>query len=1802
VTEVYHNIERLERQLHPGAAAGGLTLQGLIAATTKVALEAFEGPEWTQFPRPVDRLRLLLYFVDPGQQYFSHNQEVLLSAEQLARRGRPADASVGGGSGPRLPSNLHEAYAEASRSVAHLLGPGSLRESVPEGWSHRPSRPTSPAPRGPRLSGAAHATARQYVPSSPFRRGMGQAAGAGAIASQPGSPIPRPSRARFGSELEEEGGGWDGVYRSHDVSVDQLEAMLGGGGGKSDGSLVMSVAEVESSFLVAHAPSPPMLSPSPPRARPPAPPTFTRTPTADAPTGELLDLSRAPAGATAGILSREACESRDRLDGARKAMADGLAAGEAPSAEAVGIFAASRYGAAGALDLPVSVQRAKAMGIRSPAAHPPSLNSDVTAHGPLQSGAIQLMRGVRSGMTRAPGGLEATGGDWTEAGAGGSGSPFKHSVHPHGALNPAHFTASAVTSTLSRSADLSAASGFGAPSVTWAQEEQEGGEEEGEPLGSRTHGGFGFSVESSAAGDGEAGGQASVASFSSLVRPALLASSQGVSTHSALGVTRVRVEGHKGTATPAAWHASALAPPSARRRLPPGVTQAEAVARLDRFMLGKLVAEGGLTVDHLAATFQGEGDGIAGRAHFLAMTAGARAKSAEAVRDSVTAHNALVLASLDALPGPKEGAVRAAHRSTTGSAMMIVGSGGGGFGASYMGGDLVHPAVSGAHAASLLMGVTAADLGPPTSSLWVLTPALMERARRLDMGAADAVLQRVFAIYAGYGAHTHKEGAALNPAPRLFQNGFAKLAHDAGLVGRGGHGGGFLTRGDIAVCFSAAAASMAAVGAAGKTSVAVWKQHSFNVREVNRSMLRVGLDYTAFTRALLSASTKRYCAVQGGPMAGVGPGVHASAVDGAMALRIALMVHLLPVAVHLAVLSSVEELQHAPTPRKPAYGGTSLREGGQTSSSFASGNSSFAQFKPRPLGAGSSSAEGVLEVFLAEALPADEPWMGMAVGAEAEGGVDGSMQAKVEGERSETAEAEAVQEPAPAGRRPSLPVEARVSRPPTPMVSIPAPAPVAVPVAAQTDASIAAVNTSSSSVISHGARPGLGAALLAHLSSPPKSGRSVMLGGLVLGREAASSIAGLGGLTSPHAEGSSSTAASLLYGGAVSLGIALASQVEPPPMPALETLEQAIAAERSAISQLERLPPYWKRRSNAPPSYGARTARVGATVRALSNAPEIPHQRSRAVSAASRPVQHHGRDSAGAAAQERREAIRAVLSPPSAPTPAPSPAARSSPSPSPAARQRRASIVLAYPAPSPQRQARREQPSPEQLRALDRAGVPIELLLPPSPGGKRRTRTPSPQKRAWSPSNNARRASATVVQLAADASAAMASARRMKRTETELMRGLGSPYRGSQPLRSSSGLWAYVLTPPAAASSPSPAAAASLPRQARQKEDEDNPPVWTFDEEAAGSDGEGLTRGWSSGGEEISPPPVPRLWEQVGRLSPHPTPPLAEAAGLIDRAFSYFTGYVAPASTQPWASPVPGPPLEPLLPTLPLPDSPDSPVSMPEAAAAHPKTPGLRAGRGGAHPPSTERVQREWQHRMAPDGVTPAVEGEEGGGGMAHGPGFDALFSPSPPSPNPLPQYYGDAGLGGGRNREASSGRDGEALGGSGGALSGYRIALHAGGVELLGGGLGTAAFSGVSSPRSALGSGPRGYRGTSPSSLSPPSGGVRTQLRLHRSGSVDITTDGGLPFSPGLSPGVGTAAIHLPSAITRDEGGSWREEVRGAGRDAMPTVAELVDTLVKLEEEGRPQGTPTPSRRTGAAGLPVFRFSDMRHTARTST
>ena len=66
VLEVYHNILQLERQA--GSAARGLSLQGLIAASCKVALEVFSRAEWQpRFPRASDKLRLLFFLVDPGQ-------------------------------------------------------------------------------------------------------------------------------------------------------------------------------------------------------------------------------------------------------------------------------------------------------------------------------------------------------------------------------------------------------------------------------------------------------------------------------------------------------------------------------------------------------------------------------------------------------------------------------------------------------------------------------------------------------------------------------------------------------------------------------------------------------------------------------------------------------------------------------------------------------------------------------------------------------------------------------------------------------------------------------------------------------------------------------------------------------------------------------------------------------------------------------------------------------------------------------------------------------------------------------------------------------------------------------------------------------------------------------------------------------------------------------------------------------------------------------------------------------------------------------------------------------------------------------------------------------------------------------------------------------------------------------------------------------------------------------------------------------------------------------------------------------
>ena len=165
VAEIYNNILLLERQA--GSTAKGLSLQGLIAAISKVALEVFSKVEWqSRFPTSKDKLRLLLFLIDNGQNYFKDHYKILQKTSAangnvvvVAGARSRSGSSTRGGDAP-LPGSWKDAHYEASL-IAVAQGVASsvnayrgVVQSTPGGHDavFRPQRPTSPIPRNtPRM-------------------------------------------------------------------------------------------------------------------------------------------------------------------------------------------------------------------------------------------------------------------------------------------------------------------------------------------------------------------------------------------------------------------------------------------------------------------------------------------------------------------------------------------------------------------------------------------------------------------------------------------------------------------------------------------------------------------------------------------------------------------------------------------------------------------------------------------------------------------------------------------------------------------------------------------------------------------------------------------------------------------------------------------------------------------------------------------------------------------------------------------------------------------------------------------------------------------------------------------------------------------------------------------------------------------------------------------------------------------------------------------------------------------------------------------------------------------------------------------------------------------------------------------------------------------------------------------------------------------------------------------------------------------------------------------------------------------
>jgi hypothetical protein len=164
VAEIYNNILLLEHQ--SGSRGKGLSLQGLIAAISKVALEVFNKVEWqSRFPTSKDKLRLLLFLIDNGQSFFKDHYKILQQKTTRINSQNSVVARSRSGSSTRgidapLPGTWKDAHYEASL-IAVAQGAASsvnaykgLVQSTPGGHDavFKPQRPTSPLPRNtPRM-------------------------------------------------------------------------------------------------------------------------------------------------------------------------------------------------------------------------------------------------------------------------------------------------------------------------------------------------------------------------------------------------------------------------------------------------------------------------------------------------------------------------------------------------------------------------------------------------------------------------------------------------------------------------------------------------------------------------------------------------------------------------------------------------------------------------------------------------------------------------------------------------------------------------------------------------------------------------------------------------------------------------------------------------------------------------------------------------------------------------------------------------------------------------------------------------------------------------------------------------------------------------------------------------------------------------------------------------------------------------------------------------------------------------------------------------------------------------------------------------------------------------------------------------------------------------------------------------------------------------------------------------------------------------------------------------------------------
>lgn len=227
-------------------------------------------------------------------------------------------------------------------------------------------------------------------------------------------------------------------------------------------------------------------------------------------------------------------------------------------------------------------------------------------------------------------------------------------------------------------------------------------------------------------------------------------------------------------------------------------------------------------------------------------------------------------------------------------------------------------------------------------------------ALELDLGAATEALKCLFVQY----ADPARRGFGAAEAVLMGRSQFTQLVLDSQLVHRDPSTACSIQRGDIGVVFSAVMSSQLPHDGGQAPSVQLWKEHAFEVRSVSRSMLQLRIDFAHFVKGLLLLATKKYSSAMissaesrveagtacsklvGGLPAALQDSLGASKaaqLHGAtkpkfaslhttlgsdkisphMALRLALLLHLLPLAQDKGFLPSVSQAGTCRAPHQP---------------------------------------------------------------------------------------------------------------------------------------------------------------------------------------------------------------------------------------------------------------------------------------------------------------------------------------------------------------------------------------------------------------------------------------------------------------------------------------------------------------------------------------------------------------------------------------------------------------------------------------------------------------------------------------------------------------------------------------------------------------------------------------------------------------------------------------------------------------------------------------------------------------------